>query len=54
MNGTIKGGIIMDDYVLFCRRCKSYQAHDEFFGYCWKFKCQARHDDSCKTIKEMI
>ena len=41
-------------YIRFCRKCKSYITHDEFFGYCVKYQCQARHDDTCEVIKEMI
>ncbi len=34
----------------FCRKCRDYIAHDEYFGYCIRYNCQARHDDTCKTI----
>ena len=51
MSGIIKGGLTMDR---FCRKCKSYIAHDENFGYCIRYKCQARQDDTCKIILEMV
>lgn len=38
----------------FCRKCKSYIKHDEYFGYCIKYNCQARHDDTCSVILEMV
>ena len=38
----------------FCRKCKYYYVYDENFGYCNRYKCQARHDDTCSVIKEMI
>lgn len=42
------------DKQRFCRKCKSYVKHDEYFGYCIKYKCQARHDDTCTTILEVV
>ena len=38
----------------FCRKCWDYIAHDEYFGYCVKYGCQARHDNTCSVIKEML
>lgn len=35
---------------IFCRKCRSWLRFDDNFGYCKKFNCQARHDDSCKTV----
>lgn len=40
--------------LLFCRRCHSYHRYDDYFGYCNKYKCQARHDDTCKTVHPNI
>ena len=37
-----------------CRKCKQYIAHDEYFGYCIKFNQQARYNDNCTLIMEMI
>lgn len=37
-----------------CRNCKEYEYYDENFGFCWRYKNQAKHDDSCKTIKVMV
>lgn len=37
-----------------CGQCKHYKKHDDFFGYCFKYNCQARHDESCKIIKEVV
>ena len=43
-----------DKRLPFCRKCKEYIAHDEYFGYCKRYKCQARHDDTCEIIREMV
>lgn len=37
-----------------CRKCKSYLRHDEYFGYCIKYNCQAKHDDNCKNILMVV
>lgn len=37
-----------------CRKCKQYIKHDEYFGYCVKFDCQARWNDNCEIIMEML
>ncbi len=37
-----------------CRKCYDYLEHDEYFGYCRKYNCQARYNDNCSIIKEMI
>lgn len=36
-----------------CRKCKEYIKHDEYFGYCKRYDCQARWNDNCIFIKEM-
>lgn len=36
-----------------CFKCRSYLRHDSNFGYCKKYKCQARGTDNCDVIKEM-
>ena len=38
----------------FCRRCDFYHRYDDYFGYCMKYRNQARHDDTCEIIKEML
>lgn len=38
----------------FCGQCKNYKKHDDLFGYCFKYNCQARHDESCGIIKEVV
>ena len=42
----------MDDK--FCRKCYEYVEYDDNFGYCRKYNCQARHNDTCKIIMEMV
>lgn len=37
-----------------CFKCYSYIKHDAFFGYCPKYKCQARATDNCEIIQKMI
>ena len=38
-----------------CRQCRdNWIRYDDNFGYCTHYKCQAKHDDSCKTIKVMV
>ena len=40
---------------LLCRQCRTWWIrYDDNFGYCNKYKCQAKHDDSCETIKLMV
>lgn len=38
----------------FCRKCKEYKAHDDNFGYCFRYNTQARHNDTCKIVLEMM
>ena len=38
----------------FCRKCNEYLRYDDYFGYCKRFNCQARHDDTCKTVHPNI
>lgn len=42
------------DFERFCRKCQNYKEHDDNFGYCYKYDCQARHDDTCTIILEMV
>ena len=42
------------DKKRFCRRCSRYIRYDYNFGYCMKYRNQARHDDTCEIIKEML
>lgn len=37
-----------------CYRCKLYLKHDSNFGYCKKYKCQARAMDDCKVIEDIV
>ena len=34
-----------------CYKCSRYLKHDNNFGYCRKYNCQAKSDDSCETIE---
>lgn len=43
-------GVIMDDVKFLCRKCRSWLRYDDFFGYCRRLNCQARHDDCCETV----
>ena len=36
-----------------CYRCKSYLKHDNNFGYCKKYNCQAKADEDCKIISKI-
>lgn len=38
----------------FCYKCKAYIRHDNNFGYCKKFQCQARAIDDCEVIRKMV
>ena len=44
-------GIIKDR---FCRKCQDWIRFDDYFGYCKRFDCQARHDDTCNTVHPNI
>lgn len=46
--------MIDEDENRFCRRCWDWIRYDDNFGYCTRYKCQARHDESCKIIREMV
>lgn len=37
-----------------CYMCKKYLAHDSNFGYCKKYKTQAKSNDSCDTIVQTL
>ena len=47
------GDFTMINENRFCRNCWDWIRYDDNFGYCTKYKCQARHDESCKIIREM-
>ena len=36
-----------------CYNCKYYLKHDDNFGYCKKYNCQAKSDENCKIISEI-
>lgn len=36
-----------------CYKCKSYLKHDDNFGYCKKYNCQARNNDNCDIIEPL-
>lgn len=37
-----------------CYKCKTYLAHDSNFGYCKKYKTQAKANDDCKTVIQSL
>lgn len=47
-------GVLVMDKQRFCRKCWDWIRYDDYFGYCKKHQCQARHDDTCEVILEMI
>ena len=40
----------MEGFKRFCRKCRYYVQHDEFFGYCIKYDAQCRHNDTCEVV----
>lgn len=36
-----------------CYYCKKWLKHDNNFGYCKKYNCQAKGDENCKIIQKI-